>query len=355
MSKVVRLANGQLVADATALRARERALTEVPSERLQLGDWVAQPYGQHQWPSNLSQLDVPVDPIYGSQKRVVLPEELTPDLALLLGAYAAEGHSSKSTWTVAITNAAEPVLQLVVSLWLRVFALDSRVERRVDRCPQVFASSKSVVQFLDALGCGHRASNKRIPSAVMTSPREVLLAFLSGLALDAYTSTSRGSRWGICLDSPQLLDEIQLCLRRLGIVSNRIEKWNPLYEKHYGEVLVHGQQAQRLLALVPFLEPHKQERAHALLSQTFAQSPCDVVPIANGPDLHSRIPTGRTGRGTSRRIRTPWSFLKDPRTKSVSRRTIERLATMGIDLPPDVQRVLDEGLHFSRVASITFG
>lgn len=182
----------------------------------------------------------------------------------------------------------------------------------------------------------------------------MVLSFLSGLALDAYTSMSRGPRWGICLDSPLLLDDIQLCLRRLGVVSNRIEKWNPHYNKYFGEVLVHGQQAQRLLALVPFLEPEKQQRALELSGRTYAQSPWDVVPLASGPELYSRIPSGRTGRNSSRRIRTPLSFLNDPRTTSVSRRTVERLAAMGVDLPGDVQRVLDEGLHFSRVASIKF-
>ena len=352
--KIIRLANGQLVREAVVLRARDRSLKEVPSERLCLGDWVAQPYGQHSWPIELASLAVEVDPSYGSQKAVTLPDQMTPDLALLLGAFAAEGHCLERTWTVVITNAVDPVLELVLSLWRNVFGLEARLERRADRCPQVFASSKSVVQFLGALGCGRRASNKRIPAAVMQSPQHVVLAFLSGLALDAYTSTSRGSRWGICLDSPLLLDDIQLCLRRLGVVSNRIEKWNPQYEKYFGEVLVHGRQAQRLLALVPFLEPDKQQRALVLSERSYAQSPCDVVPIANGPELYTRIPSGRTGRNSCGRIRTPLSFLNDPRTVSVSRTTVERLAAMGVVLPADVKRVLDEGLHFSRVASITF-
>ena len=352
--KIIRLANGQLVREAVALRARDHSLKEVPSERLCLGDWVAQPYGRYSWPIELVSLLVEVDPSYGSQKSVALPNQMTPDLALLLGAFAAEGHCSERTWTVAITNSVDPVLDLVVFLWQRVFGLEARLERRADRCPQVLASSKSVVQFLEALGCGHRASNKRIPVAVMRSPRDVVLAFLSGLALDAYTSTASDSRWGICLDSSPLLDDIQLCLRRLGVVSNRIQKWNPRYVKHFGEVLVHGREAQRLLAVVPFLEPEKQQRALELSARSYAQSPCDVVPIANGPELYARIPCGRSGRNSTGRIRTPLSFLNDPRTASVSRRTIERLADMGVELPADVKRVLDEGLHFSRVASITF-
>jgi hypothetical protein len=114
--KIVRLANGQLVREPTVMRIRAKALTDVPSERLCLGDWVAQPYGQHLWPIELAPLLVEVDPDYGSQKRVALPDQMTPDLALLLGAFASEGHCSERTWTIAITNAVDPVLDLVVSL-----------------------------------------------------------------------------------------------------------------------------------------------------------------------------------------------------------------------------------------------
>jgi hypothetical protein len=174
------------------------------------------------------------------------------------------------------------------------------------------------------------------------------VAFLSGLALDAYT-TEPQPKWAICLDSPGALDDIQLLLRWLGIVSNRVSKFNTVYDKAYGEVVVHGRQAQSLVRLVPFLEPDKQGRAARLLVRPYQQSPMDVVPIISGRDLYESLPLGRPGRSGRGSGRSRWAILRDPRTHHVSRTTIEAMGAAGTVLPDVLHQVLDEGLHFSRV------
>ena len=135
-----------------------------------------------------------------------------------------------------------------------------RIERRDGKCPQVVVSSKTIVEFFDYLGCGVRASQKRIPDAVLRSPREAVLSFLQGLALDAYATVAGAPKWAICLDSPGLLDDLQSVLTNLGIVHSRIAKFNRRYEKSYGEVYATGAAAQQLCRLVPFLEPEKAAR-----------------------------------------------------------------------------------------------
>lgn len=46
----------------------------------------------------------------------------------------------------------------------------------------------------------------------MGSPLHLVEAFLQGLALDAYTSTTgHNAKWAICLGAPLLLDDLQLC------------------------------------------------------------------------------------------------------------------------------------------------
>ena len=61
----------------------------------------------------------------------------------------------------------------------------------------VEVASKTVVEFLGYLGCGTRASDKRVPDAILQSPRTMVLAFLRGLAVDASVTSGSDPRWGI--------------------------------------------------------------------------------------------------------------------------------------------------------------
>ena len=163
-----------------------------------------------------------------------------------------------------ITNSVDEVLERVAAAWRSEFGIDARIERRADQCPQVIASAKAVVEFLEHLGAGARASEKRIPDAVLRSPRPMVLSFLQGLALDAYVTVRSAPKWAICVDSPALLDDLQAVLTNLGIVHSRVAKYNREYDKTYGEVYATGSDAQRLVSEVPFLEPDKAARAAEL-------------------------------------------------------------------------------------------
>jgi hypothetical protein len=172
------------------------------------------------------------------------------------------------------------------------------------------------------------------------------------LALDAYTSVAgHNAKWAICLDSQRLLDDLQLLLRWWGLRSGRVSKWNPAYGKAYDEVFLSGAEAQRLLAEVPFLEPSKQASADRLSSMSFdlRRNGSDVVPLVHGSVLHALIPKGVGGRAGKGTRTSHWRSLCDPRTTWPSRGTVERLAFAGFPLPPAVERVLSERLHFSTV------
>ena len=351
---MVRLCNGQVLErDEDALVVDARRLRLTSARELRPGQWVAQAYGRHLWPSSAPMPPIAVSPLHGSQRCLVLPDCVGVEMARWLGAYAAEGHTTNSNWTTTITNSVLSVLDLVSADANAAFGFPGRLEPQRNRCPSLRFSSKTLVEMLEGLGCGRRASEKRIPRVILDGPRATAIAFLSGLALDAYT-THEQPKWAICLDSPKALDDIQLLLRRLGIVSNRINKHNPTYAKSYGEVTVHGRFAQELVRLVPFLEPEKHARAIRLLERNYQQSAADVVPLISGPELYDYLPRGRAGRNGRGTGRSRWSFLRDPRTRYVSRTTIEVLATAGTSLPTVLQRVLDDGLHFSKVAANPF-
>lgn len=357
MPSHVRLRNGnKLRCAGSVVCARDGRLVDVKVRDLLPGDWVGLTYGDGLSALPQALLPVSLPAAHGSQKRVTLPFVMDADLALLLGMYASEGHTSPSNYTIVITNGEDVVLERCVQLWQSCFGLKARVTHQRARCPGVEVSSKTVVEFMSVLGCGSRASDKRIPEAVMRSSESVVLSFLQGLALDAYTSsTGPYSKWAICLDSPDLLDDLQDLLRRLGRLSGRISKYNRVYDKSYDEVFLSGREAQELVALVPFLEPGKQPSALRLLARDVGErrNGADVVPLVHGSVLYAEIPkghSGKNGQGTGVAVR--WRSLCDKRTVWPSRHIVQRIADAGHRLPSDVQRVLDESLHFSPVVTV---
>ena len=277
---------------------------------------------------------------------------MTEELAFLLGAYASEGCTVRSNYTVRITNSVPSVRDRVVAAWKAVFGLDAKVVDDGVRCPDVVVSSKSVVELLEYLGCGSRASDKRIPDAVLRSPRHMVLSFLDGLSLDAYVTVDSTAKWAICLDSPGMLDDLQAVLTNLGIVHSRISKWNATMGKSYDEVYATGEHAEQLCMLVPFLEPDKAERASRLFGRSVRRhNTADVVPVSPAA-LHALLPVGKPGRGSEGRIRSDFGFLLDSRTTHVSRRTLERVAAAGARLPSWLQMILDDDLHLSPVVAV---
>jgi ribonucleoside-diphosphate reductase alpha chain len=318
------------------------------------GDQVATQYGDDLWsdsPARFEEFDP--SPLYGSQKAVRIPDAMTEELAFLLGAYAAEGHTTPQNHTIRIANSDEGVITRLVEQTRSLFGIEARVTRADGKCPSVDLSSKTLVEFFTYLGCGGRASTKRIPDAVLRSPRHMVLAFLEGLSLDSYFPSSI-PKWAICLASNGLLDDLQAVLTNLGVVHNRITKHNAAYDTSFDEVYAHGRQAQKIASLLRFPEAHKQARATALLETNLGPGTADLVPGVRGRDLYDRIPLGRSGRsgrgtGRSREFR----HLVDQRTAQVSRASLESVAILpGVELPDWLEIVLQQNLHFSPVSVI---
>ncbi len=321
---------------------------------IQPGEYVATQYGDDMWSSKAARFDDFVaSPAYGSQKTVALPEQMTSELAFFLGAYASEGHTSRTNYTITITNSVETVLLRVQDAARSAFGIEGKIHQPADRCSNIVFTSKTLVEFLEYLGSGARASAKRIPDAILRSPREHVLAFLTGLFLDAYVTTEGMSKWALCLDSAALLDDLQAVLTNLGVVHSRIEKFNREYEKTYGEVYATGRQAQKLLAMVQFPEPAKLARAWAILTDSFGQSAADVVPGVNGRALYEMLPRGQSGRsgvGTGG-VRSRYTYLLDSRTKNISWETLQRLSEE-IELPEWLDAIVNRNLHFSPVEHV---
>ncbi len=336
------------------LVASEGALAWKRLGEIREGDYVAVQCGAELWSAVPADLrHVAVSPSHGSPKHVRLPSEMTAELALLLGAYAAEGHTTRSNWAITITNSAPEVLERVRRAWGSQFGLQARITRQPGKCPGVVVTSKSVVEFMAALGCGTNSADKRIPDAVLRSPRDMVLSFLQGLALEAYVTTTSAPEWAICLNSPRLLDDLQAVTTNLGVMTGRSVKHNKEYDKNYEEVYAAGTQGRLMVSLVPFLEPDKAARAAEFLRLDLGSSTLDVVPGISGHDLYELIPLGRRGEEHGRSWRSQFTFLLDHRPGQVTRKTVERVSTIpGVRLPEWLRSVIDGNLHFSPVASV---
>ena len=95
---------------------------------LSVGDFVAQQVGAEMWSTTVPRLETSVSPLYGSQKPVALPDEMTEELAFLLGAYTSEGCVIRSNWTVGITNSDAEVRERITEAWWSQFGVRGRVD-----------------------------------------------------------------------------------------------------------------------------------------------------------------------------------------------------------------------------------
>ncbi|MGH9172523.1 MAG: vitamin B12-dependent ribonucleotide reductase [Acidimicrobiales bacterium] len=222
-------------------------------DEIEPGEPVATKYGAEMWsvvPASLRSFEPLLAP---ADRAVAVPGEMTEDLAFLVGAYASQGCTVRSTWTVSITSSFDSVLEKVAATAERLFGVRADILRHAGCRSSVAIASQTVVELLDYLGCGGSASTRRVPEAVLRSPRSMVLAFVQGMSQDADVSVE-SRQWAIRLGSPALLDDLQAILTNLGVVSVKTD----------AEIGASGRFAGRLCALVPFLEPDKAARALSL-------------------------------------------------------------------------------------------
>lgn len=272
---------------------------------------------------------------------------------MFLGAYFSEGHTNLSNWTVVITNSVDRVLEQVQRACFATFGLPGRIVHRADKCPGFVVASKRLVEFLTLLGCGGRASEKRVPEVIAGSTREHVIRFLQGAALDAYTCCGTLPRWAICLDSHAGIDDLQDLVTCLGIPNAQIAKWNKDYQKHYYELYASGRDGQVLSQLVPFLEPYKEVRAQEFRKLTsVGRDWSDVIPGLRGTELYDLIPRGQSGRNGVGTGRQRFRYLRDARTRHITRASVLRAAEAGAVLPPWLEHLVESTKRFYPVIGV---
>ncbi|MBA8804780.1 hypothetical protein FB382_003071 [Nocardioides ginsengisegetis] len=274
---------------------------------------------------------------------------MTNDLALFLGAYLSEGHTTRSNWSVIFTNSVPSVLRDIQRAASNVFGLESRLTHQADRCPGLVVSSKRLVEFMEMLECGSRASNKKVPAIILDGRRQHAIRFMQGAALDGYTSHSYAGKWAICLESRAAIDGLQDLVTNLGIVNAQIPKFNKHMQKTYFELYAAGPWGQELSRQVSFLEPDKESRAVEYRDRAYRTALTDRIPGTQGPELYDLVPAGRSGRSGKGTGRQAFRHLCDSRSRHVTRESVRRVHAAGARLPAWLADVLDLEIRFSPV------
>ncbi|MCI4676658.1 class 1b ribonucleoside-diphosphate reductase subunit alpha [Mycolicibacterium litorale] len=166
------------------------------------------------------------------------------DLGLILGWYVSEGHISKRTGSL-VPNGIHFTIgthdleyqQELAAAFKRVFGADLSVHQSVsDQSVRMTCNSKVVASlFLSMVGTGHRL--KRLPHDVLTADDEFQRGLLDGLFRGDGCSTTGGMV--LDLVNPELVDQVQLLLRRRGIVS-RVRQYVDRSGNVTGQVFVPG-------------------------------------------------------------------------------------------------------------------
>jgi ribonucleoside-diphosphate reductase alpha chain len=169
------------------------------------------------------------------------------DLGLILGWYVAEGHISKRSGP---GNAGGPngihftlssheleYQQELAAAFKRVFAADLAVHQSVsDQSVRMVCNSKVVASlFLSIVGAGYHL--KRLSHEVLTADEDFQRGLLAGL----FRGDGCSAAGGMMLDlvNPELIDQVQLLLRRIGIMS-RIRQYTNRSGHVTGQVFVPG-------------------------------------------------------------------------------------------------------------------
>ena len=265
-----------------------------------------------------------------------VPTEMSTELAFLLGAFAATGRISESTATVTISHAATAVLDRLAGAWRSLFGLEARVVTAEGRCPQVAVTSETAVAFLEFVAGDERAAFRRIPTAVLASPRDVVLAYLQGLLANVGVARAAGAATvTVALGSGTLLDDLQSVLTNLGVVHRRVDS----------EVVVSGDSARDLFDLVPPADPQVVAlAAEVFVGRDLPGSAGDFVPGLSPRELYLLVPTEQ---------REEFAFLRDAKFRHVTRATLDAVAALpGVALPDWLATVVSDGLHFSPVERV---
>ena len=197
-------------------------------EELRPGDCVAVKAGANLWPKDVPTISFQTTKDGNRFDDVSIPETLTPELARLLGYLIAEGSCTESR-RIGFGNSDQEVNTDFADCVESVFGY--RIKFHHNRSMptsnkpfyQTEISKQQAVEFLLELGVGGYADEKTVPKIIRNAPKHLVSEFIKAYfeGDGGVSDVDEKQCIAACSASGRLLQEIQLLLLNMGIVSSR--------------------------------------------------------------------------------------------------------------------------------------
>lgn len=213
------------------------------------------------WGDRLTLPTLPNDKPHHNTKHYALPEQMSEDLAYLMGLLVGDGsltHKNTLHLTTADEQLAQSFQDIIKKLFNYTVAKAPRYSYRI--------SSLQIRQFLAVLGLDYvNALNKQVPHSILSAPKHIIAAFLQGLFdTDGYANKRYGNAT-LSTSSYRMAQQVQLLLLNFGIVASLREKKTKCHLNYM--VCMNGEDSILFHQRIGFRLERKQQRAN-LASQT---------------------------------------------------------------------------------------
>lgn len=213
------------------------------------------------------------------------------------------------------------------------------VSRRESQGGDVDLVTKEEARFIgylvaDKYGLDYvKAADKTLPLVIRTSSSTIWKEFLSAyFECESYINTTRN-----CIEissaSKKLLDDVQLMLLGLGIVSRKRTKRVKGYKQLYYEILLSLDESVKFIQTVGFISREKKETANVLIqnSNNKRNKSNDTIPYQQKHflDIQNSFPTDREWNHIANKI---IGGVRDP-SHSLLGRVIDYINVKGWDVP----------------------
>jgi ribonucleoside-diphosphate reductase alpha chain len=163
-----------------------------------------------------------------------LPQELTPELAELIGLYTGDGSNHRDGIRITVGDESPEIVARIQETSLRLFGKRPSLSRYAgESASEVAILSTQIKAWFEFLGITKAgACEARVPDIILHSTEEVVCAFVRGL-FSADGCVRRNGHLTLTTISPRLAEEIQLVLLALGVpTQRRKDVWPSGYESY---------------------------------------------------------------------------------------------------------------------------
>ena len=217
-------------------------------DELEEGDYVLVPVGMEAWATRAPNLpSFPVSTNTNANS-IRLPDKVGPFLGYFAGAYNADGslHDANGSFSIRLSDTTGARTEKLSRLARALFG-DGAVRVSTEG---VSITSVSLAPWVEALGLGRRIENKSVPWWVLQAPRNVVAAYLQGLALDSCTGLNGGvTPYWRYTGTETLCREVQMLLLNMGIVTSVYDRTSPKQPKTW-ELYALGAEARAVCSLL---------------------------------------------------------------------------------------------------------